>query len=229
MKLEHEKGPEREYQKEKAGAWRKRYDDALDAVVHNEQATFEELLDVIWNEGILGRIAPVNSEEKNARIQLKKSVWEGSRDDVELYWRILYSAGYITEPAIMHHSVLPHGYAIDALSRARIAALMNAEQTKHFFPKENQKDPFVFLAGKIMDRAREEISTRGGEPHEKLIPWGSKGVWKGVSAEVERYTGDGLLWLKGKTTQDHLKIGELTDFKGAISPMDTNPSDWKKE
>lgn len=229
MKIEHEKGAEREYQKEIASRWQKRFDDALERVTSDEHSTLDQLLDVIWNDGILGRIAPTDPQEKAARVALQKDVWQGSRDDEELYWRILYSAGYVTEPEVLRHSTFPTGYASGAVGRGRMAVLMSKDRGAHVIPKEHQDDPLLFLAGKIMDRAREEIRKRGGAPHDTLIPWNAKATWNGMKVQVTRYTSDGLLYLKGESYQDHIKIGELTDFVGAISPADTDPKDWKKE
>ena len=90
--MEPREGENRAALKEKAQAWRKRYEDALSAIADRQDAKLDDLVEVIWEQGILDRIAPIDAEEKRARKELRGDLWDGTRDDPELYLRIMYSA-----------------------------------------------------------------------------------------------------------------------------------------
>src|SRR3990167_10505766 len=72
-------------------SWQGRLDKVLDPLIESRTLTRSQFIDILWDYGILGRIAPTDSIELQARVNENKTVWTGTRDDPQLYWRILYS------------------------------------------------------------------------------------------------------------------------------------------
>lgn len=59
-----------------AEAWLGRYQERLDRVLNSGTSKLDDVADVLWEEGVLGRIAPLSPDEKSARAGRGKAVWE---------------------------------------------------------------------------------------------------------------------------------------------------------
>lgn len=216
-----------ENRKEKAGRWQARYEEKLDMVLNSDKIDRSALVDVLWKEGVLGRVAPEDREEKHARMQLEKAVWKGKRDDPELYWRILYSAGAAKNAVEKRYSITAgsHGYITGALQD--IYKISSSPKAESVFPETKEGENLaIILIEELIDRAKKELEKRGVKPPKKLLPIGSKGKWNGIEVTIESYTDDGLVWLKTESEEDHMKLYKFTHGRGA-SPDEINPEDFK--
>lgn len=57
-----------------AEAWLGRYQDRLDRALRTDTATLDDVIDVLWEEGVFGRIAPASADEKTARAERGKGI-----------------------------------------------------------------------------------------------------------------------------------------------------------
>lgn len=222
-----EQSPNKEALKEKAGAWLGRYEEKIEEILNAEKIDRAELIDALWEYGIMGRIAPKDEIEKNARMQLEKAVWEGNREDPKLYWRILYSAAAAKNATEKNYSIMAgsHGYITGAFQGLYgVLASPKAEDT---FPEMKEgKNPMIAVIDGFMDRAKKELEKRGVKPPEKLPQIGAKGKWNGIEVTIGSYTDDGLVWLKTESEEDHMKLYKFTHGRGA-PPDEINPDDFK--
>src|SRR3990172_6966217 len=102
-------------------AWEERYSGALEDFVAKAgrgSASREELVDIVWEKGILDHVAPTNELERRAREQMKRDVYD--RESEELFWRVMYSAGNIREASKTNASIV-FGYAPGAVLKAALA------------------------------------------------------------------------------------------------------------
>lgn len=178
---EHEN--RRAYLKEKAHAWQARYDEALDRVLGTPASTREDFLDVIWNHGILNRIAPTDPEERTAREELRSDLWKGTREDQELYLRLMYSAGS-QEEAIRRNLSAAGGGLTGGVSWALGALMRRSDRTLWDRFMGNDPNGLILIAS-VKERAAKELRARGGVPHEPIIPWGAEGNYKGIPVVIE--------------------------------------------
>ena len=223
----------REALKEKAHAWHKRFDEALEEFLVEEEFDFDKFIDVIWEKGILDRVAPKDEEEKRARQGVGSKVWEGERDDPELYWRIMYSAGHIREFSERQFTMHAAGFADVGIYQG-VVKLLYSEKHEKFRKKlypDRKSNPVVIVSDEIIERAKKELETLGVESHKKLIPWGAVGKYEDIEVEVDRYMEDGLVSLRALNYEDHMKLYDLANLKrkhpGLVSPSELDPKDFK--
>lgn len=216
--------------KKKAEAWSARLDEAVTRFLDSKEPNRNDLIEILWRYGILERISPSQSEEKEARKALNKAVFDGDRSDPELYWRILYSAGAADEAVKRGYSVAASGKGLITGALTKIGALIYSPKNEALFPETFQrppKNPYEIVIEEIIKRAKLELKNLNIKPHDPLIPWDSTGKWQGMELTVDRYTDDGFICFRAKTPQDHARLYELSDNNfGKISPSKINPEDF---
>lgn len=208
--------------REIAARWHDRLEKELDEYLTQSDINLDSLVDFIWERGILDHIAPTDSEEFEAREKLDKDVFR--RDNPELYWRIMYSAGN-TKNAVLEDMTLIAGYVTQVTMQVIMGlTIKNQNKSDELFPKGYNS--IVIVSDRIIKKAREELIKIGVKPHDKLIPISSFGKFKGVNVKISRYTHDGLIALETENYEDHKKLGELNNYKNTVSPQKLNPAEF---
>lgn len=206
--------------KELSHAWEPRYQAELEKIFSSEHIDLDTLVDVMWEKGILERISPINESEKQARVALGRPVWEGGRNDPELYWKLMYAAGYTLEAMKRSYSGLDQ-YVGPATTNVMRAAYQ-ARNTEVI----NDPNKLVEIVERILVKAKQKISELGDTPHEKPIPWGAKGTYKGLEVTVDMYSSDGTVTLKpvdfGQYMAHQREIGNIFN----VDPRSLNPADF---
>lgn len=203
-----------EYQKTLAESWLEEYDRDLKSAIENPEADFDQIMAVVWEKGILNRLCPKNQEVKVARKSLGKKVYDGQREDSDLYWRLLASAENV-EYAAKNNLTLASG-DLSPIFDAFVA--MNSPAIK---PRFFQKDEEGKELDKIIQAIREKAIAKLSDLEKKQVPtlpaYGKKIHVAGIDVKV-RYLPDGQIALEAFSPQDHEKIGQMTDYTGTISP-----------
>lgn len=220
---------EKEALKPKANAWRKRFEASLKEVMEDSKSDRAQLLEVIWEDGIMGRILPDDPEEKEAREKLHKAVWSGERTDPKLYWRIMYSAAASREGMRHGWSIMSSGDslvvgAFDAINRS-----VEPEKKLDFYPelKTDQKvNPYEIIFADIISRAKAELENLGVTPPQELIPMGAKGEYKGIKVKIDRYTFDGKVYLQAENYEGHEALYKLSAGMG-VDPDELDLESFK--
>ncbi|MEW6407454.1 MAG: hypothetical protein AB1465_02060 [Patescibacteria group bacterium] len=224
MTFDESEGRKEVILKERSHAWAERYEQALDELIQAEKPDLNALLNVVWNKGILDRLVPLDKEKLEARKMLEKEVWEGGREDLELYWHILYSAGYAREATDRNQSLVGGGFASGAILQA-VHKVLSSGKYLEFFPGGYPKNYYAPLIDLVAARAKEELKKRGAEPHKKFIPYGAQGNFKGIEVKVERYSDDGCVVLRNIKGEDWQKFWQITK-EGCVSPSELNPEEF---
>lgn len=215
-----------EERREKYRAWRGRFNDAADEFVKQPDASYEDLVDLIWEKGILDHIAPTDGGERQARTEMRADLYDRASEDPELYWRVLYAVAN-TKETIQKNMTMMGGYTTLAVISALTELFANPELQGRLFPDAGLGSYFKVIES-IAERAQSEIEARGEKPHERLIPIGAKGTLCGIPVTVLRYGADGLVELGPENYMDHARLGEKINeitgkYSSSISPRHLDP------
>ena len=163
--------------------WQSAYDQKLKGLPPT--ATWKDVMDCVWEHGILGHLSPEDPEVFRKREEKKRPVWR--RDDPVLYWRILYAAhgaaGTYRERWSFRDSIVMWPVALMGMARKNLDA--------------EWRDTDGMLKGidAVAARAGAKIRELGETPHR--IPWGAKGTYQAdgtgekFHVVVERYDSYG--------------------------------------
>lgn len=205
--------------REKRRAWEQRYEKSLQDFVSRIDASYEDLITLVWEKGILDHIAPTDPLERKAREQVQADLFDRNDNDPELYWRIMYAAGN-TKNTIQKNMTIIGGYTTLSITRALYQLALNAKLQEKIFPeKDDAGNRFALkIADSIIEKAQEEIKKRGSEPHKSLLPIGSKGTVFNIPVMIDSYGGDGLIALRAASYEDHARLGEkIKELTGRYS------------
>ncbi len=221
--------------REKYHAWKQRYEKSLKNFISQNEATYEDLVNLVWERGILDHIAPVDLLERKAREQKQADLFDRNSNDSELYWRIMYAAGN-TKETIQKNMTMVGGYTTLPIVQALYVLAPHSELQKKLFPEEGKfgKEAYIKLADSIIQKAQEEIKKKGGKPHDRLLPIGSQGIIDDIAVTIDMYGSDGLIVLKVSTIEDHMKLGEKIkelsgNYSSSISPQYLDPEAFHVE
>ena len=221
----------REHLKQKARAWDKRFEKALEICLQNPDIREADVIDTVWQANV-DRLSPNDPEEKAARIELGKDVWKGERTDPELPLRIEYAIAQIEESIKRNWSAASAGWFIGGQA---VYPIMGSEKTsplhKLFGMEEHPEKVQEAFLHRMKEKAKEECRALGGTPHESVIPFGAEGMYKEIPVVVDRYSSNGTIVLKAKNFEDHMRLFDATpkDLGGSVSPSELDPADFKKE
>jgi len=179
-------------------------------------AAFEQIVNCIWKYGILAHFSPTSPACFRNRIANKTPVWR--RADARLYWRILYAA----------HGALHAHRKSWTVSGESIVTWPVAMACKYI----HGENPFIRATEAVAQRAERELRKLGVTPHR--IPFGTKGLYKGISVEVGRHSNFGCIVLAvakelGGDEQYFAwqKLDEILGYNGRLAePWDLDPADF---
>lgn len=198
-------------QKKLAEAWQERYSLRLDDFYKQEHPVLDQLIDIIWEEAVLGRISPVNAQEKEVRQALEKTVWPGDRNDPTLYWRLIYSIASSKE-------AIDRGYSIAASGSSLIVGAYQAVYQAYLTQKSTElfgeQNPQLTILDEIAKRAKEKLQELGVTPPDRLVPIGASGIWKGIPVKVGQYLEDGRVWLEAVNYEDRMRLYDAGASQG---------------
>jgi hypothetical protein len=192
-----------------------RHNDALDIFCDSENPTLEKLCDIFWQSGVIGRLAPADHEEAVARRTLGKDVFDGSEEDPELFWRLLYVCAQINE--FEKTNVGARSTWLARPIEFTVQKLLNTDSViyNELFSKDGKaiNPDFVFIKT-VKERAIAALEKLEDDPHLEPIPVGASVSYKGIKATVHGYTADGLIVLHAADRQDHLRLVKANPRKG---------------
>ncbi len=210
--------------------WEPRMRTALDQFFVASDKTRDGFVDVLWKYGILDRIAPNNQEEITARIEGSRPVFENSRDDPQLYWRILYSAQAARQAIENGWSIVvnSNSYVIGAISGINQGIRNGTLAKLYSMPADDTVDPLIPAIDDIVNRAKRELESRGQETTGHPLSPGAKGKWHDISVTVDRFTGQGGIWFEAQTYKDHtMLVGATIENRGAVMPWEVDTRNFQ--
>jgi hypothetical protein len=191
-------------------SWEAKLDQALLAAV--ESPVFqgmESLADILWTHGILDRIMPQDPQVRGARKTLRKTLFQ-EEDLSQLYRRIFYSAHATRYAFEQGHSCGPSSSYVEGAVLG-IQHLMRHQAYAKMY-REKGRLPQVQAMDLIMERANSEYAkVCGSEKELRTLRVGQKGTINGIRVCIERFCGDGSLWLKAEKTEEIAPLIDLME------------------
>lgn len=204
-----------ELRRDKASSWQIEYEQAVGQIVSKEDSTLQDVVDVIWEKGILDRVAPIDEEVKQQRIDGGHETFEGTRNDVELYWRLLASMENMKESI---NCSVSGGYAAAIISG--FSHIYDQKNIDRFFPDDSNRkkgkwqEDLLYYFDCFHEKAKSELEARGEKVPDALPQVGDKGVYHGINVVVKTYAGNGTIYLQGETLNDHRKLFDFSEDYG---------------
>lgn len=203
-----------ENQKQLAQSWLEEYDRDLRLTVEKPETDFNQVMEVVWEKGILNRLCPNSQEVKLARKSLGRAVYEGDRNDSDLYWRLLASTENV-DYATKNNLTLTSGDLSPIFDA--FVDMSSPEVKSKFFRKEESGHELDKIIRAIKQKALSKLSDLEKDQVPTLPAYGKKIRVKGIDLKV-RYTPDGQIALEAFSPEDHKKMGQMTDYTGTILP-----------
>lgn len=195
-----------------------RFERKLKKLTMNKNVTVEDLVQAIFDWGILDKYVPENIEELRIRQEERRSRNRPifSRDGSLFFWRLLYSL-VETKRAFLKNETLFAGYCISPIYWA-----LNIPEIQKHFSKRTKLYNVIF--DRLIELTKEKIRKFDQEPH--IIPFKATGKINGIDVTVyDRYAPDGLVFVLPVNPNDSLKTrGNF--WREGFPPETLNPHDF---
>jgi len=218
--------------KQNAGAWQQRYDKEIESALTNPDSNVDDILEIAWQDAVLGRIAPLSPAEKQARQALRKEVWEGTRNDPELYVRMLFALEGIKHAIEKRWTLAGTGFVAQGVHDPYYR-MMRPEYGEQYLSREDdsydelQQHCLSFVEKKI----RKELKRLKADDKIKVPEIGSIGEVDGMKVKIERYSDKGVVEVGGfgelKTIEERRAFFALQDAVGGINPERIDPNKFE--
>jgi len=206
--------------KELAIQWQTEYGAELELILEKDEPEFEEIVQAIFEKGILDHLAPVNPAVIEARTRLNRNIWSTNRQDPNLYLRTLYSLEQVKTDIKKVQTLA--GANASAVMQG-FASLMMSDKKNNILQRAGLKDSEALdvLVERLAQLTKEAIAENGGQVPEQIILPGTKAEFCGIPVTVVRYV-DGWASLKTGDENSYMALGhkikELTGEMGACLP-----------
>lgn len=202
-------GEERATMKARANAWRGDCEQALKAALLDSDVTLEALVEIAWNATV-ERVSPADPEARLARQRLGKELWP-ERDDIRLFWRVLYS--FVALEDSIDHTIMTGSAGGLMLLLMAVGPLPDG-RLEGFFPKLRHHRDWPWhkhVAQMLVERSVQELRQRGAVPHDPILRMGAVGTFRDIGVKLDRICSDGTLWLVGRDREGHMRLFDLHD------------------
>ncbi len=198
----------------KAHAWEREYEQALDEVFKDpEHVLLDDIVEVAFQKGIVERLAPLDEEIKRLRIEQRRRVWEGDREDAEFYARLFYAIEFSKE---MFDKSVDLSWTNMANAAYNRIMRSNVLQERFFGNSSDAKSSAMQFSDALQKRILKEYGKKGGTLDLKVIPEGAKVVFHGIELKVLGYNPDGTLRVDTEGEEGHRELWKYN--KGKITP-----------
>ena len=209
-------------------AWQAIYEENLHKTLESgESVALKDVVEIVFQNAILDRYAPIDEAIKKARIEQKRRVWEGDRSDPELYERLFYACEASKEATKYSMDVSWVNSYIEAVRMIMINQSLN----KAVFggDKEGKEPETVVFLNALQQRILEEYEKLGGKNNLVPVEIGSSAEFHSIPIKISGYNPDGTLRIDADTEEGHASLYKYTKGKG-LSPSQFFSEDfvWKK-
>jgi len=209
-------------------SWKIELSASLDAFVRSDHPTRESFIDLLWDGAILDRIAPIDPKVAVLRKSEGRAVFEGGRENPQLYWRIMYAAAGCIGNIAMDATMI---CAPDNYVAAVYPALHRLSEDNIFgaiYPDPQSR--MLDVTDDIILRAKSEIIKATGDPESLVghpLGCGAEGVWHGMEVRVNGFAGDGTVAFQAANRNDHERIYTESRNRGTVFPWTIDPKAFK--
>lgn len=195
--------------------WEERFDNQIKVLLTKNEIVFKEVMDIVWQIGILDRLAPVDEQVIAERKKEGRRVWEKGRQDPEFYYRIIYNVQNLRY-AIEHNYSLMTGWLVGIIKVIGLVTIYNTNQK--LFVNNNYHEVITEILDDVIARSQEELQ-QFDIILDCVYKVGDIGTIWGHLVTISSITVDGCIALQATDMAAHMHIGELTNYSGVVSPM----------
>jgi hypothetical protein len=206
-------------------AWQIAYEQAVEKFFNQVKCSLSEFIEIIFIKGTLDRMAPKNLEIRDLRLKQGSQAWAGTREDAELYWRMIYAVESSKYAISQNWSVSGSDYSLNVINATmRLFYHPNStEICQQLFPQCPQDTNAIIqiVMRKFQERVVQELQNKkfSCPDLDNLLQINDQGTFHGMPVYIDRIYFDGSFWLKPTDKENfikhHMEIGKLTDYLGA--------------
>lgn len=146
--------------------WQQQFNDAISKLSgraeHQYDIKPEEIVEVIWEHGLLGYYSPAHEGMKRAAKQFFNEGYY-LRKDARLYTRLLYACRYYVRSV---EQVVQRGRSFARIMTHFMLAFGNEDRLRRIFSLPSFFLPEVGIGNALLDRIRTELKLLQADPHE---------------------------------------------------------------
>ncbi|MBD3359499.1 MAG: hypothetical protein GF365_02215 [Candidatus Buchananbacteria bacterium] len=206
-------------------AWQTAYERALENFFNQTNLSLSKFIEIIFVQGTLDRMAPEDLEIRDLRLQKGSQAWKGTRDDAELYWRMIYAIESSKYAIAQNWSVSGSDYSLNVINATmRLFYHPNStELCQQLFPKCPQDTNAIIqiVMRKFQEKVIQEMQNKNfAQPDlDNLLQTNDKGKFYEMPVYIDRIQFNGSFWLQPTDREQFgrhvIKIGKLTNCRGA--------------
>ncbi len=206
-------------------AWQTAYEQSLKNFFKQTKCSLREFIEIIFIQGTLDRMAPLDPEIRDLRLKQGSQAWPGTREDTELYWRMIYAIESSKYAISQNWSVSGSDYSLNVIN-ATMRIFYNPDSAKicrQLFPDCPQDTNAIIqiVMRKFQERVVQELQNKNFvyPDLDNLLQTNDKGKFYDILVYIDRIQFDGSFWLqptdREQFGQHVIKIGKLTNYSGA--------------
>lgn len=207
--------------------WEDIFYEKLEAVISDPNSTIADLVEVTFQYGIMDRIAPLDQEIKQKRLEKGNQVWPGTRNDPELYYRIIYCILSSIRSVIKNWSSMASGYAV-SIATSIYKAIYPGKYEQFFpeFDEKQSKEVVIFFYCLMIERCKQELKELELPVPDQLFVLEMKGTYLGIPVTFSGVCLDGLMYCEVRNPMDIPKLFELSDTGPNACPYKCHQGDY---
>jgi len=205
----------------KAHSWEGEYEKALEELFGDtDHISLDDIIEVAFQKGIVDRLAPADDEVKRLRAEQHRRVWQGGRNDSELYARLFYAVERSKES--LQHTA---DYSWTNAAWLAYNMIMSRESLREriFGTALDGNESVALFLDALEKRIKEEYEEREGKLSLEVIPAGTKASFHGIALTVEGHNPDGTLHVNADDEEGHAALYKYNEGKGLTPEMFLSP------
>lgn len=211
-----------------SSSWQNKLSVAIDGFLHSDNPTKKGFIDILWNSAIIDRIAPADPEVIALRTSEGRVVFDGGRENPELYWRIMYAAAGCIENIEKNTSLVCPPNNFVAAIYPELYPLSNSHVLRSLYPDVHQR--VIDVTSDIISRAKREIIKATGDSESLAghpLRYGAEGEWQGIRVRIDGFTSEGTVVFQTFNIEDRARVYTESKNGGTVFPWIINPRKFK--
>jgi len=207
---------------DQASEWRKGFEGQLSELLKRENVSLEEVIEVLFQKGILNRLAPLDRRAIALRREQRRPVYNEGRDDPALYEKLFYSVECAKESLEYSRDAS----WVNAWSRAFNAVSSKPELAKKLFGEVKPENQALQFLDRLQQRIAREYRANHGAQELTNEPIGKRAVFHGIPVVIAGCDQSGLIKLEAADEAGHISLYNYTNKGRGMNPADLFSSDF---
>ena len=201
----------------KAHSWEDAYEHALEGLFEDvDHISLDDIIEIAFQKGIVDRLAPEDEEVKRLRLVQHRRVWQGTREENDLYARLYYAVEGSRESVA---DTMDHSWTNAAWLAYNKTMSRESLRERLFGTVADANDSVAQFLEVLKKRIEEEYKDKGGKLLFEVMPAGKKAAFRGIAVTIDGYNPDGTLRVTADDEDDHRALYAFNKGKGLTPEM----------